>query len=103
MPLGVVFSLEAGEDLRALHAYVAREAGAATATSFTDAIIAYCESFATFPNRGRLRDDVRPGLRIVGFRRRVSIAFVAGPDAVVILGVFYAGRDPSRELRTDPI
>jgi len=35
---------------------------------------------------------IRPGLRIVGFERRVSVAFVVEEDEVVILRLLYAGR-----------
>ena len=33
------------------------------------------------------------GLRIVGFERRVTVAFAVGEDIVTILRVFYGGRD----------
>jgi toxin ParE1/3/4 len=32
-------------------------------------------------------------LRIIGFERRITIAFVVEPERVVILRLFYAGRD----------
>jgi toxin ParE1/3/4 len=35
---------------------------------------------------------LRPGVRIVGFKRRVTIAFSVADTAVEILGVFYGGR-----------
>lgn len=34
-----------------------------------------------------------PGLRIIGYRRSVSIAFVVEDAHVMILGVFYGGQD----------
>ncbi len=101
MPATLRFSIEAEEDLQALLTYVSAHAGVTIAKSFIEDIVAYCESFSTFPQRGRIRNDIRPGLRIVGFRRRVSIAFVAGPDEVVVLGILYAGRDPARELKIE--
>jgi toxin ParE1/3/4 len=36
---------------------------------------------------------LRPGLRIIGFERRVTIAFHIAPETVVIDRIFYAGRD----------
>ena len=53
----------------------------------------YCDGFDTFPHRGIKRDDVRPGLHVVGFRRRATIALTVDNDAVTILGVFYGGQD----------
>ncbi len=39
------------------------------------------------------------GLRIVGFERRVTVAFTVSEDRVTILRLFYGGRDWARELR----
>lgn len=55
--------------------------------------------FALASERGRLRDGVRPGLRVIGFERRVTAAFTVGKDRVTILRLFYGGRDWERELR----
>lgn len=43
--------------------------------------------------RGHLRSDVRPGLRVVGFERRLTVAFTVDRDTVTVLRVFTAGRD----------
>jgi plasmid stabilization system protein ParE len=51
-----------------------------------------CDSLKTFPNRGTQRDDIRPGLRVFGFRRRVAITFDVTDDLVTILGIFYGGQ-----------
>jgi toxin ParE1/3/4 len=48
--------------------------------------------------RGHRRDDVRPGLRIVGFERRITIAFTVSAEDVTILRIFYAGRNWEDEL-----
>jgi toxin ParE1/3/4 len=93
MAYRVAFAPEARAHLVSIYAYVAARAGRAAAFRFTEAIVGYCESFTTFPLRGRRRDDIRPGLRTIGFRRRVTIAFSADDDTVTILGVFYGGQD----------
>ena len=54
---------------------------------------------STFPLRGTQRDDLLPGLRVTGFERRVTIAFVVTADAVLIEGIFYGGRDFEAEFR----
>ena len=41
--------------------------------------------------RGTLRNDVREGLRIVGFERRGVVAFTVEEDRVMILR-FFSGR-----------
>jgi toxin ParE1/3/4 len=55
--------------------------------------VTFCEDWATLPHRGRTRDDVRPGLRTIGYRRRVVIAFAVIGQDVLIIGVFYGDRD----------
>ncbi len=83
---------EAEADLAAIYAYIRDHASAAIAQAYLRRIIAFIDGFDLFPNRGTARDDIRPGLRIIGFERRVSIAFLVEPDEVVILRVLYAGR-----------
>jgi toxin ParE1/3/4 len=48
--------------------------------------------------RGTPRDDVRPNLRIIGFERRITVAFVVEPESVVILRLFYGGANWSDDL-----
>jgi len=43
--------------------------------------------------RGKLRNDVRPRMRAVGFEGRLTIAFRVTPDQVFVLGVFRACQD----------
>jgi toxin ParE1/3/4 len=98
----VTFVPEAQAQLLAIYDYIAGEAGPAVGLAFTTAIVDYCESFTTFPNRGTRRDDLRPGLRTIGFRRRVTIAFDVDSDTVAIIGILYGGRDIDEALRQDP-
>lgn len=39
----------------------------------------------TFPERGARRDDIRPGLRTMGFERRATIVFQVNKAEVVIV------------------
>lgn len=89
----VVFAPEAQAQLVELYSYIAAKASPEIAAGFTEGIIAYCESLTTFPLRGVMRDDVRPGLRITNYRKRVAIAFDVESDRVTILGVFYGGQN----------
>lgn len=89
----VVYARTATAQLEALYAYIAADSGPIRAKAFVDSIIAYCDGFETFPERGTERDDLLPGLRLVGFRRRVTIVFTVEAEEVTILGVFYGGQD----------
>ena len=75
MSYRVAFSPEAEEQLAALYGYIAAAASPDIAARYTEAIVSYCESLCTFPHRGTMRDDVRPGLRITHYKKRAVIAF----------------------------
>jgi plasmid stabilization system protein ParE len=89
------FAPQALEQLDAIEAYIAYAGSSVTAARYVDAIVTYCETLATFPQRGIRRDDLLPGLRITNYRHSAIIAFVveANIDTVSIVGVFYGGRD----------
>lgn len=57
-----------------------------------------CFDLATFQKRGTVRNEILPGLRIIGYKRSASIAFVVLEDEIVILGVFYGGRNITAEF-----
>ena len=95
----VVFAPEARDDLLELYDYVAERAGAARAHAYTGRIISYCLGLAMFPERGTRREDLRSGLRIIGFERRVTIAFHVAANRITVDRVLYGGRDLSSALR----
>lgn len=94
MTFAVIFSASAKADLFAIYDYIFERAGAEIALRFVESIEAYCLGFENMPERGTKRDDLRPGLRTVGFRRRATILFEVDQKArrVVIHGIYYAGR-----------
>jgi plasmid stabilization system protein ParE len=95
MSYRVVFSPEAEEQLAALYNHIAAAASPDIAARYTEAIVGFCEKLDSFPIRGLVRDDVRPGLRITNYKKRTIIAFAVDIEAkqVSIIGLFYGGRD----------
>jgi len=89
----VVFSPEAESDLLELYLYIAERTGNARALAYIERLERYCKGFEEFPERGTSRDDLFPGLRVVGFERRVSIAFHVNADTVIFDRLLYGGRD----------
>jgi toxin ParE1/3/4 len=88
----VVFAETAEADLDEIFAWIADRAGEQVALGYTERIERFCREFSSFPQRGTMRDDLRPGLRTVGFERRVTIAFTVAGEDVTILRILYAGR-----------
>ncbi|MDR6289040.1 MULTISPECIES: type II toxin-antitoxin system RelE/ParE family toxin [Inquilinus] len=97
----VLYSAQAVDQLEALYLYIAEDTGPDRAAGYVDAIADYCDGLETFPHRGQRRDGIRPGLRLIGFRRRVTIAFTVEDVSVTILGVFYGGQDVEAALQAE--
>ncbi len=97
----VVFASRVWRQLDALRAYVTQEASAEVADDLTSDLIERCLTLAEFAHRGTPRDDLRPGLRTIPFRRRATIGYVVSGDDVVILTIAYAGQDLAGMLRGD--
>lgn len=98
MDYQIVFHPKAESELEALYDDIAERASPAIAWNFVVGIREHCLDLSTFPQRGTERVEIMPGLRIVGYRRAVSIAFAVEGERVLILGVFYAGRNITPEL-----
>ena len=94
----VVLSPEALGDLDALYDHIATDFGALRAIGYIERIEAFCRGFELAGQRGHRRDDIRPGLRVVGFERRVTIAFHVDAKTVTIDRILYGGRDIRRAL-----
>lgn len=103
MSYTVRFAPAARDQLDAIEEYIAFASGLpVVAANFVDGIVAYCESFETFPERGTRRDDLLPGLRVTNYRKSTTVAFRVDTDAlaVAIIGVFYGGQDYEAALST---
>jgi toxin ParE1/3/4 len=89
----VRFAAEALADLARIFTDLLPVAGEPLARGFVARLEWACLKLATFPERGSLRAGIRPGLRIIGYRRQASIAFVVTDAEVLILRVFRRGAD----------
>ena len=97
----IVVSPEARAQLDALYDYIAAKASADIALRFNDALLDQIDQLRDFPNRGTIRDDIVAGLRTIGFRKRVTIAFVVEASVVLVAGIFYGGQDFEATLREE--
>jgi toxin ParE1/3/4 len=89
----IVFTPLAERQIDQPHQYITEHANEARADGYIGRIVDYCNGLTTFPLRGTTRDDLLPGLRIIGFERCVTIAYVVTADTVLIEGIFYGGRN----------
>jgi toxin ParE1/3/4 len=94
----VIFTPLAERHIDSLHEYIAKHASEERADGYVGRIVDFCNGLSTFPLRGTQREDLLSGLRVTGFERRVTIAFIVTAEAVLIEGVFYGGRDFEAEF-----
>ena len=89
----LVYRPLAREDLAEIYWRRAELEGFTSASELVSAIQDRCEGLTTFSERGTPRPEIGPGVRSVPFRRKAVIAYLVRPDAVVIIGIMYGGRD----------
>ncbi|WP_018688006.1 type II toxin-antitoxin system RelE/ParE family toxin [Ahrensia kielensis] len=96
----VEFAPEASGDLFALYDWISVKASPAVAMGYIERIETYCNEFDFASERGQMRNDIRSGLRIVGFEKRLTIAFIVSNTNVTILRIFYGGKNWEDEFDT---
>jgi len=97
----VIQSKTANRDIVTIYFQIAEMAGHSIAERYVDRIEKYLSNFDLASERGTLRNDLMPGLRIIGFERRVTIAFTVEQTHVTVLRVFYGGKDWEEEWDED--
>jgi toxin ParE1/3/4 len=98
----VSFRPLAERDLFRLYSYIAAKSDHQIAGDYIDRIEEACRELETFPERGTRRDDIRPGLRTLGFERRATIVFQVRRATVLIVRILYGGQDFGRAMRRTP-
>ncbi len=88
----VVFSPEARDDLFKIYHYIAERGAPTAALGYVTRLETRCANLAAFPQQGLARDDIRPGLRLLGFERKTEIAFHITREAIVIDRLFHGGK-----------
>jgi toxin ParE1/3/4 len=85
----VIFTPEARHDLFGIYEWISSKASLQVAISYIERLETYCLGFNIASERGHRRDDVSPGLRIVGFERRghhcICCRRKSGNDSALVL------------------
>jgi len=96
----VQFSKKSQADLVSIYDYIAEQSDPSRALAYFERIRDFCLTLNRFPERGTPWYDVSRGVRVVGFERRVSIAFRIKSQTVTIVRILYGGRDVARNLKS---
>ena len=102
MTYRVVLSPRAEAQLEEIYRHVSARSGKARADLVVIRLLGACEGLQRFPMRGTARDDLFPGLRVMGYRRQATIAFTIKRNTVTVHGVLWRGRDIDALLASEP-
>ncbi len=94
----VLFSPQAMTDLQIIHDYISQRGGKRVADKYILNMYKYCLSMGTFPERGICRDDIWQGLRLVGYKRKATIATEIKNNQLRIVRIFGRGQNIELEL-----
>ena len=97
----VIVSPEAEEDMARMHSYVKLTASKLVADRYIDRVGAFLSNLDLASERGTLRNEIRSGVRIVGFERNLTIAFEVNTETVKILRIFSGGQNWLQILQDD--
>ena len=95
----VVFTPLARRHLNEVHDYITNRASRDVADDYVTKLVDFCDGLALAPYRGRKRDELAPGLRVIGFGRRITVAFFIAQETVDIAGIYYGGRNYDADFK----
>jgi toxin ParE1/3/4 len=94
----LIYRPRAAEDLEAIFQFIARDSPS-RALHFVEGIERRCDLLRDAPEQGRARPDLRPGLRVVPYRRSVVITYQITGTLIEVLRIFYGGQDYEAIMR----
>jgi toxin ParE1/3/4 len=95
----VVYRSKAERDLGDIYDFSADD-NPVHAVEFIRRLRDFCRGLMEFPERGAARNDFAPGVRILVFEKRVTVAYKADGKRVQILRFLYAGRNTPGAFHT---
>lgn len=95
----VVLSPQARDDIVAIVRWIRLQGAPMTARSYAERLKAFITRLDLASERGLIRSDIRPGLRILPFEKRAVVAIRVQDDRVTILRIFSNGQDWEGALR----
>lgn len=92
---------QASRDLQRIVRWIASRGAPESASSYAARIRGHIERLDLGAERGTARGDLRPGMRMLGFERRIMLAVAVFDDRVTVLRIFYGGQDWEGAMRGD--
>ena len=101
----VYLMLDAIKDLENIYGYISDKRGfPERAWAYIEKLLQKCHELETAPLQGQQRDDLMENLRITPIDKKAVVAFIVdeGKQAVIILNIFYGGRDYEAIMSSSP-
>jgi plasmid stabilization system protein ParE len=96
---------DAIKDLENIYSYISDKSGfPERAWAYIEKLRQKCHELETAPLRGQQRDDLMENLRITPIDKKAVVAFIVDEEkqAVIILNIFYGGRDYEAIMSSSP-
>ena len=98
----VFYSPAARTDLTNILRWIAAAGAPQSGLLYVERIERFVDGLDLASERGRSREEVRPGMRVAAFERRVMVAYRADDVSVTILRIFYGGQNWERAMSEEP-
>ncbi len=89
----VLYDPQSSIDMEDIFFWLADAVSLDFAERFNARLEDFCNGLEFAPFRSPVRDEIRPGLRMVTFENCVTVGFAVEDDQVRILRITYRGRD----------
>jgi toxin ParE1/3/4 len=89
----LVLTVEAEQNLDQIYSYIYEQSQSYfVAEKYVTSILDFIRKLEVFPFLGTIRDEIKQNLRTVGFKKRVTVAFMITDEEIIIYGIFYGGQ-----------
>lgn len=89
----VEFSRRADSQLEKLYRLLLHKTEERIVLRYMEDLVSFCMELSRFPHRGNVYPELGEGIRVIGFRRSVSVQFRVLETKVQVLNIAYRGED----------
>ncbi|MEZ2347094.1 type II toxin-antitoxin system RelE/ParE family toxin [Terriglobus sp. RCC_193] len=89
----VEFSRRADSQLEKLYRFLLQKTDERIVLRYMEDLVSFCMELSRFPHRGNIYAELGEDVRVIGFRRSVSVQFRVRETRVQVLNIAYRGED----------
>jgi plasmid stabilization system protein ParE len=96
--LPVIYSPRSERNLQSIYRYIEKHSSARTALSYVQSLRTCCDELAYAPFRGEAPGSNFSDMRRIGYKKSATVVFRVRPEMVLIVAIFYRGRNVHARL-----